>query len=143
MAYEVEYYCDFYNLGNIPYRVDILSDGFSGSPSAIENPAAQPIVQRHNGIGKNDYDNTIIQGQELQFNFYVARADIAEFDALFESEYKDYKVRLYSNYGESVQELEFEGYLKPENLSREFTQNPPQVLISGALFYFGNIEICH
>ena len=125
MAYEVEYYHQYYDLGGLLNRIEILSDGFSDTVKTIQYAGGEPVVIRHAGGSKDDFHKTIIQGQELEFLFYCTREDIAEFDALFESNYKDYKIRYYLD-----DVLEFDGYLKPENLSREYSKNPPYIGIN-------------
>jgi len=128
MAYVVEYYCQFYDIGGLLNRIEILglesASDSSAVGTAIEHPADMPVRIRHSG-SKTDYKDDIIQAQELVFNFHIGRDDVDTFDAIFESDYKDYKIRWYLN-----GQLEFEGYIKPENLSRQFLKAPPYVEIS-------------
>jgi len=122
--YAVEYYHEYYDIGGTLHRVELLLLEYSGGATRIEKSDAIPVRMRHTG-SKTDFENTIIQGQELVFSFNVSRTDVDTFDTLFESDYKDYKVRYYVG---GV--LEFEGYVKPENLSKEFSKDPPYVRIT-------------
>jgi len=124
MAHVLEYYHEYYDIGGTLHRVELLQDGYSGGSTHIKKSDAVPVRMRHTG-SKTDFEKTIIQGQELVFSFRVARDDVDTFDTLFESDYKDYKVKYYVG-----EELEFEGYVKPENLSKQFSKNPPYVEIT-------------
>jgi len=123
--YTLEYYHQYYDLGGILHRVELLQLEYSGGSTALQSSASDPVRLRNQGADKDTSEDVIIQGQELEFEFYCSRANISTFDSLFEADYKDYKVRYYID---SV--LEFEGWLKPENLSREFTKSPPNISIS-------------
>lgn len=124
MAHVLEYYHEYYDIGGALNKIELLQDGYSGGFTRIEEAAERPVRMRHTG-SKIDFEKTIIQGQELIFSFHAARADVDTFDTLFESDYKDYKVRYYIG---GV--LEFEGYVKPENLSKQFSKDPPYVQIT-------------
>ena len=132
MAYAIEYYYQFYDaFNNTLHRIELWKNGFGGAAAGIGYAAATPITIRHTGGGKDNFEDTIIQGQELLFSFMVAQDDVATFEDIFENPYKTYKVKYWTDYsGDSSfanTELEFEGYLKPENYSRHYTQNPPYI----------------
>jgi len=123
--YNLQYYHQYYDLGGILHRIELFLLEYSGTGTAIQSSNSDPVRLRCLGADKDTSEDVIIQGQELEFEFYCARADVDTFDSLFEADYKDYKVRYYIN---TV--LEFEGWLKPENLSKEYTKNPPYISIA-------------
>jgi len=111
MAYgDIKYHHEYYDRGNNLHRLEILAKDYSGESTLITHSAGHPVVIKHTG-GKQE--DIVIQGKGLQFSFFSKPGD--NYDAVFASDYKDYKVRYYIS---SV--LEFEGWLMPENLSREF-----------------------
>jgi len=112
MAYNLKYYHQYNDRGDHVNRVEILGKDFSGSSELIIKSTGDPIITRHSG-SKNE--KKIILGKELQFAFFCFPEDVDKYDELFESDYKDYKIRFYKD-----SSLEFEGWLMPENLSREF-----------------------
>lgn len=118
--YDVIYYFEYYDKGGLLNRVEILLLEYSGTASAIEDASSNPVILQHSGTSVETIDFTVIQGQELQFSFFVPDDDVATFDAIFESDFKDYKIRYYIN-----EQLEFEGYIRPENLSRIHFRNEP------------------
>jgi len=125
MAYGVEYYHEYYDIGgSIKHEVEIMLDGYGGAKTAIANANDHPVKLRHTG-SQTKFDETIIQGLELSFSFRVPRADITTFDSIFESDYKDYKIRYTVD---SV--VEFEGYIKPENLMKSYPKNSPTITIT-------------
>lgn len=91
----------------------------------IANSGELPVKLSHNGGSKNEWDATIIQGQELMFNFYVPQADVAIINTIFESGYQDFKLTYTINSTEVV----FIGWIKPENMYKVFDPTPPQVEI--------------
>ena len=125
MAYGVEYYHEYYDIGgSIKHEVEIMLDGYGGGKTIIANANDHPVYLRHVG-SQSKFEETIIQGLELTFSFPVPRADITTFDSIFESDYKDYKIR-YTVDGT----VEFEGYIKPENLMKSYIKNPPTITIT-------------
>lgn len=124
MAYEIAWYHEFYDIGKTIHRVDILEKDYSGGATRIDYSDASPVRLTHQG-SKKDFEKTIIQGQQLIFTFHSARADVDTFDALFDADYKDYKVKYYID-----GQLEFEGYIKPENLSKQYVKDAPYIIIS-------------
>jgi hypothetical protein len=91
----------------------------------IEKSSDTPITISHDCGGKNEWDKEIIQGQELTFNFLVPQADVAVLDTIFDSEYQDYMLE----YRINTTMLIFKGWVKPENLYKEFNKSMPQVPI--------------
>lgn len=126
--YNLQYYAELYDMKGILHRVELFLLEYSGGATAIQHydgSGPTPIQLKHLGSDVDSWDTSVIQGQELIFDFYVTQAEVAAFDSLFESDYRDYKVRYYIN-----SQLEFEGWVKPENLNKEFLKSPPNVHIS-------------
>ena len=105
------YYHQYNDRGDHVNRVEII-DSAQSTPTLINTSTGNPIHLRHGG-DKNE--RKVIKGKELQFSFFCFPEDVNKYDELFESDYKDYKVRFYED-----SQLKFEGWLTPENLSREF-----------------------
>ena len=91
MSYDKLYFA-YYDKGGAHHEISI----FQTSPVSTYNIAYagdDAVSISHNGNGKNDWDQEIIQGKELIFKFYVPRDDAdAVFIPLLESEYQDWKV---------------------------------------------------
>lgn len=125
-TYGIQFYHQYYDKGGFLNRIEILQKEYSGTVQFPINYMAEiPVYLSHMDEDKDTFDDVIIQAQSLSFTFYVSREEIPVFDVLFISEYRDYKVRYYVN---SV--LEFEGYLQPDNLIKEYSRNPPYIGIS-------------
>ena len=120
MAYNIEYYHSYYDVRGTQHRIDLLAKDYSGGSTAIQvSEGRQPVRIRHMQRSTN-WEEVVIQGLELLFSFYVTRADADTFDALLESGYKDYRVDYYIN-----SELVFRGWVKPENITKDYLKNPP------------------
>lgn len=129
-TYGIKYYHEFLSYSENKYRVELLFKDYTGAATAIQHTARTPVRLRHNGDTKDEWDDKFILGQELLFNFLVSQNDVDMWDTeVFESQYKDYKIRFYS-YDGITKMLEFEGYLKPENLSKSFVNNPEYIEIN-------------
>jgi hypothetical protein len=125
MAYGIEYDFAFYDIEGTYHELELLLDGYSSGSTSIDyvgHPV--PTRLRHKST-KTEIEKTIIQGQEFVFSFLTHRDDSDTFDSVFESDYKDYKIKYYVN---SV--LTFEGYVKSENLVKEYSKNPPYMKIT-------------
>jgi hypothetical protein len=127
--YNLQYYHEYYDIEGIYHRIDILALEYSGGATLIEISGDNPVVMRHGGSDKDSFESVIIQGQELQFNFFVHNTEIATFEPLFESDYKDYQIKYYVG-GYSNSYLEFIGWIDPENMSKEYSTNPPYIEIN-------------
>jgi len=124
MAYGVEYYFEYYDIGgSIKHEVELLLNGFSGVKTRIEKADTYPVHLQHAG-NQTKFETSIIQGLELTFSFQVTRADADTFDSIFESDYKDYRIRYTVD-----SQVEFEGYVKPENLIKQYIKDPPYMRI--------------
>jgi hypothetical protein len=109
MAYNTRFYARFKNLNGDEYTLYIKGNNYAGGSTEILKYALDPLEITYNG---NDLDSKIA-GSELKFNFYAI--DPTDYYPLFESNYKDYKVELYKEAS-----LYWVGWLKPENLSKQF-----------------------
>ena len=122
--YTEKYYHEYEDIGGNTVRTEIHELEYSGGSTAIDYADGLPNRLRHGG-SRASMEEDIVQGQELVFDFWIHRDDIATFDALFESDYKDYLI---------IQEIGgtevFRGWLKPENLTKGYLQNPPYIRIS-------------
>lgn len=84
-----------------------------------------PVTISHRGESKDKWDETIIQGQECIFKFYIPRNDVDDVTVpLLESEYQDWQL-VYEVDSSPV----FTGWLKPENLYKRYEKAPPYVEI--------------
>ena len=97
MGYGLEYYFEYDDLGGVSHRVEILlEDSNSNSASdavAIEKAhLPDPVVLRARLDGPT-LEESFCMPQELTFSFYAPRADWDTWDAFFEADYKDYKVK--------------------------------------------------
>ena len=75
---------------------------------------------------KNSIENTVIQGQDVEFTFYLPREDVDVIEYIFESRYQDYVLELKDPFNNII----FKGYIKPENLIKRFEINPPYIEIT-------------
>jgi len=124
MAYSELYYHEYTDIGGTVIRTEIHEKDYSGGVTAIDYADGLPNRLRHGG-SRDSMEEDIIQGQELIFAFWVHRDDIAVFDSLFESDYMDYMI-IQKAGGNEV----FRGWLKPENLSKEYFENLSHIHIS-------------
>ncbi len=108
----IRFYHEFVDRANYLNEIEISADSWGGGPSLITHSSGNPIVTRHAG---EKAGRSIIQGREVQFEFFVFPEDMDRYDDIFISDYGDYKIRHWV-----AGELIFEGWLLPENLSREY-----------------------
>ena len=116
MSYSPEFQASWKDHRDIDYDLLIEKDGFVGSVTTIQKLETTP-VQINRRSTKSDED-LIIVGSELLFNFTVPPIDISIYDPIFESNYKDYRVSFYKDGS-----LNWRGWVKPENFSREEIDN--------------------
>lgn len=91
------------------YKVDIDEDGYGGSVIGLGHSPTEGFV-----IDYNDEDWVV--GSEAIFSFHVDEDDVSNYDAdFYDSTYKQFKVKFYKNGS-----LNWVGWLKPENTTREF-----------------------
>jgi hypothetical protein len=114
MAYVEEYFLQWDDKGGTTHQVKLLLEGGAGPTSEIIYTQTIPYTHQVRG-GKDFPIENQIAGSEINVNFIVDEAQISDIDAIFESNYKDWKVEHYYN---SV--LEWVGWLQPENFSRQY-----------------------
>jgi len=124
MAVRFEY--RFYDYEQNLFKVNIYRHAYSDSVYTIQEADADPVSIRHSGGDKNSMEEIVIQGQSLEFNFYLPRADIDNIDYIFESKYQDYVLE----YLDGSDNLIFKGYVKPENLTKRYETKPPYIEIA-------------
>jgi hypothetical protein len=126
MAYEQKYYFGFDDRGGNTHQLYIYQDGYSGSVIDIDYGAEEPIEINSLGGDKDNWEETAILPQELIFRFYVSQDDLPDFEDIFDAQFREYKVIYYLS-GNDVPI--YEGFLKPENLTKIYDTNPPFVEI--------------
>lgn len=114
MAYGEKYYGQWKDRAGTTHEVSLLLDGYASTATEITILQPIPCTITRRGDADIQLTNAII-GSELTFSFIVPSASLATYDAIFESEYKDWKVEYYYN---SV--LTWVGMLQPENFSRAY-----------------------
>ncbi|MEA3431318.1 MAG: hypothetical protein U9R01_01380, partial [candidate division WOR-3 bacterium] len=105
MTYSEKYYHEYYDRGNYLNRVELHKLDYTGDISKIKSSFGTPVSIRHTGDLKS-FDNDVIQGREMVFNFFCHKADFDRYDEIFESEYKDWLIKWYVS---GIQK--FEGYV--------------------------------
>lgn len=96
------------------HEIKLLLDSYAGGTTEIEKK--QPTALIINRRADKELQHTRhVRGSELQFNFFSSTADISAFDAIFQSEFKEWKVEHYYDAA-----LDWTGYLLPENYSRNW-----------------------
>jgi hypothetical protein len=123
MAYAIEYRAKWTDINGTEHKIELLKDGYSGSINTIKHSKAIPVELKRRAT-KTDGD-VIIAGTELKYNFNIDASDLSTYDAIFESAYKDYRVDFYVG-----SQLEFRGWLLPDNFTREFVDNGASYNIS-------------
>jgi len=125
-VYGLEFFYEYRNFHSTQlHRVEFLKKAYMFAYFEITKGQSPPVTLTHTGEGKDDWEETIIQGQSLSFKFYINQNDIDDIEPIFESEYHDYLIKYFID-----GELEFIGWLQPENLSKNFSTNEPNVAIS-------------
>jgi len=120
-------YCEFDDVEGNSFKIQIYRpDHFGDTEYQIPTKCGAGVSRNHGGGGKNSFEDTVIQGQELIFQFHMPSADISYIDYLLESRWKDYVVVYYAVDGETESEI-FRGYLKPENLTKQYETRSPYI----------------
>lgn len=96
------------------HEIKLLEKDYVSSTTEIEKKATVPYIVTRRGDKNVQIDRHIL-GSEIQFNYLSTVADIAGFDAMFESNFKDWKVVHYFN-----NTVDWSGWLLPENYSRQW-----------------------
>jgi len=128
MAWGVKYTKKFQRIGiTATYRVDILSE-VGGAIITPDRMGVDPFTLKTLAAGK-DEDKVVI-GSEATFEFILKkRAGEANYDPLFESEYRDYIVKFYND---DTTTLLWQGYLQPENMSKDIFESNLHIYLSAS-----------
>jgi hypothetical protein len=114
---------EFYDINGSKFTIDIYRHAYTDEEYAVKYNASQPVKISHGGGDKNSLEETVVQGQTLDFSFYILREDVSLLDYLLESQYQDYVLE----YKDSSGNLVFKGYIKPENLTKRYETNLPYI----------------
>jgi len=118
-----EKYFGRYTKSGYTYRVELHLDGFVGSATEIENLMPEPVIMKRRASNKDNSD--VVIGSELEFNFYSSTADAGQFNDIYTGDWKDWKVLYYRD-----STLIWQGWMKPENLTREYISDQYELNIS-------------
>ena len=96
MAWAVKYSKQFQRMGTTAtYRIDILSEA-GGGVITPDKMGADPCQLK--ALGAERDENKVVIGSELTFEFVLLkRAGEANYDPLFESEYREHIVKYYND----------------------------------------------
>jgi len=126
MAFAVKYSKKFQRMGvTTTYRVDILSEA-GGGVITPDKMGAEPFQLKT--LGSERDEDKIVIGSEITFEFVLLRrAGEADYDALFQSEYRDHIVKFYND---DTSTLLWQGYLQPENISKSMFERNLHIYLS-------------
>lgn len=122
MAYAEKYFGRYTKSGNT-YRVELHLNGYGGSATEIANLMPNPVIMKRRSSGRDN--KSVVLGSELEFNFYSSLADAGQFDDIYTGAWKDWKVLYYRG-----ATLIWQGWMKPENLTRDFIADQYELSIS-------------
>ncbi|KKM27940.1 hypothetical protein LCGC14_1569660, partial [marine sediment metagenome] len=124
MAYVEQYYSNWRDSKGKEHEVKLLLEG--GSSGIIGIPAVQGIAWTDDIKGGKQFQiKNQIAGNGILFNFVVEEADISDYDDIFESQYKDWKIEKYFD-----SSLEWVGWLQPDNFRRPLVAKGGKYYIS-------------
>lgn len=103
----------------------VVSSGTVESITTISKLMPNPVQLKQRGAGRNK--TQIINGSELEFNFYSTAADAGQFDSIFSADWKDYRI---SYYRDST--LIWQGYVLNDNFSKEFVATQYEIQLNAA-----------
>lgn len=117
MAYVEKHNAQWTSGNGIPEEIKFLQrDGVAGSVSL---EYIKPVTYSINGRGsKEDQMKTQIWGSDLEFSFVVSSANIATIDAIFESDFKEWKIVKYYNSA-----IQWVGFINGEAHYRNYIKN--------------------
>lgn len=107
-----KYFCQFSDIEESKvYRIELHKYDYTGSSTQIHKMSDTPAVLSYRKSTKGEQE--IIQSSELRFSLVVPKSDIAIYEDIFQSEYKDWRVELYVD-----DVLDWIGYLQPDAVDR-------------------------
>jgi hypothetical protein len=126
MAFGVKYSKKFQRMGiTTTYRVDILSEA-GGGVITPDKMGSDPFQLKT--LGSERDEDKIVIGSEITFEFVLLkRAGEANYDALFQSEYRDHIVKFYND---DTSTLLWQGYLQPENMYKSMFESNLHIYLS-------------
>lgn len=128
MAFSVKYSKKFQRIGiTTTYRVDILSEA-GGAVIVPWKMGADPFHVKTLGTERDE--EKIVIGSEIAFEFVLKKhAGESDYDALFESEYRDHIVKFYND---DTSTLLWQGYLQPENMYKSVFESNLHIYLSAS-----------
>jgi hypothetical protein len=122
----VLFYHEFRNFTETEiHRVELLKKGYTGDIFEIKY-STNPVTLGHVGTGKDEWENEVIQAQSVTFDFVIPQSDEGIYNSLiFESDFHEIQLK-YTIDGAT----EFIGWVQPENLSKNYSRNSPNLQIS-------------
>lgn len=99
------------SISPITYRVELYGPAGTSREIYLMSPA--PVVIRTMAVSRDEHKT--VQGSELIFSFLIPKANLSHYADLFESDYKDWKVKYYND---DTSQLLWEGWVQPESLDR-------------------------
>jgi hypothetical protein len=113
------------------HTIEIYRMGYFDSEYIIPYSSPDTPKLTHKGGDKDNWDEEIIQGVEMTYEFFVPNTDTAIIDLLMESEYGVYYlIHSIQRVGQPVPNENYRGLLKPENMSCDFRTDPAYIKIS-------------
>jgi hypothetical protein len=117
MAYVKKFEYSHYDFHDaIHYEIELLKDGAAAGSTSIQKGTGNPTRYLTSRSGRTD--NAMVIGSEFKFSFVIDREDLSDYDELFESEYKDWRLDAYRD-----STLFWRGYVQPDALKRSLVGN--------------------
>ena len=132
MSYGRKYYTRFQDLRrSVIYRAELLKKDYTSTSSEL-TAAGNPCDYKSIKLGKGD--NPIVIGSELVLNLVIPSSNVAIVNELMAYDYREWLLRLYicDPSGDTIDggDLEWVGYLQPENIKRDVSREQLVVSLS-------------
>ena len=114
MAYVEKYYSRWIDHTNTIHEIKLKKDGASAGSTEIPNVGLDGCTISRKA-SKNSSIDIVLLGTELTYTFYIEKSSLSLIDAIFESDFREWKVE---KYYDSV--LQWVGWLRPDNFSRNY-----------------------
>jgi len=90
MAYGEKHFLTWFDCGGTEHESKFLQEGGSGTTRIYQaQPVPYTLTRRG---GKKVQTKSVILGSEAKINFIIESSDLATFEAILESDYKEWKV---------------------------------------------------